>query len=389
MFFGMPIHRVVAGDRHHAEAAQRVLAAVVLAERELQVGRGVAANRFLGQQYDRVIRAELGTDRPAGVLFAVKGVFGREAVLLHVGIGVRQLHALLLAEFVAVGSRHAKLAQHEIAVARAPWSFAAQRLVRQRLDAKAGHFRQVGAGDNRHHVRVGVLTSGQIRTVGKHLELRAGLGRDVHQLDRVELERLAGLALELFLPRRHCGGQRLPRFGQLWLQLGQLGRGLLFLVLPFEQRLADQRHFGHHLVAVVEEREQLIELVVRDRIVLVRVTLGAADGEPQPNAAGGGHAVEDRLDAPLLLVGAPFGIGQRLPMKRRRQPVVGRGAGQQVAGQLFDRKAVQRQVVVHRLDHPIAIAPGIGPRVVFLIAVGVGIAGHVQPVAAPALTEVR
>ena len=127
---------------------------------------------------------------------------------------------------------------------------------------------------------------------------------------------------------------------------------------------------------------------MRDRVVLVRVALGAAHGQPQPHAAGRGHAIEDRLDAKLLLVGAAFGVGQRLPMKGRGQPVQRRRAVEQVAGQLLDREPVERQVRIHRVDHPIAIPPGIGPRIVFLIAVGVGIAGHVEPVPAPALAEV-
>jgi hypothetical protein len=75
--------------------------------------------------------------------------------------------------------------------------------------------------------------------------------------------------------------------------------------------------------------------------------------------------------------------------KRGGEDLLGVGVGQQVAGELLDREAVERQVGVERVDHPVAVAPGVGAVVVLFVAVRVGVARLVEPVAAPALAEVR
>ena len=61
--------------------------------------------------------------------------------------------------------------------------------------------------------------------------------------------------------------------------------------------------------------------------------------------------------------------------------------GQQVAGDLLDEELVVGHVVVEGVDDPIAIHPH-EPRLVLFEAVGVGVAGRVEPEAAPAFAEV-
>ena len=61
--------------------------------------------------------------------------------------------------------------------------------------------------------------------------------------------------------------------------------------------------------------------------------------------------------------------------------------GQQVAGELLDRELVERHVVVQGFDDPIAIGPHLA-LAVDRVAVAVGIAGLVEPVAAPAFAVV-
>ena len=58
--------------------------------------------------------------------------------------------------------------------------------------------------------------------------------------------------------------------------------------------------------------------------------------------------------------------------------------GQQVAGELLDREPVERQVAVEGADDPVAIGPHLA-EVVEVIAVGVGVAGGVEPVAGAVL----
>ena len=65
------------------------------------------------------------------------------------------------------------------------------------------------------------------------------------------------------------------------------------------------------------------------------------------------------------------------------------GVGKQVAGELLDRELVERHVGVEGIDDPIAVAPGEGPAGVFFVAVAVGVARGIEPVAAPALPVVR
>ena len=64
-----------------------------------------------------------------------------------------------------------------------------------------------------------------------------------------------------------------------------------------------------------------------------------------------------------------------------------------VAGQLLGNEAIERLVLVERGDDVVAIAPlafaGDDERRVDVEADGVDVAGHVQPVTAPALAEVR
>ena len=64
--------------------------------------------------------------------------------------------------------------------------------------------------------------------------------------------------------------------------------------------------------AVVEEGEQPVVVVVRDRIVLVRVALGALDRQAEHALADGVHAVEHRLHAELLGVDAAFFVDHRV-----------------------------------------------------------------------------
>ncbi len=152
----------------------------------------------------------------------------------------------------------------------------------------------------------------------------------------------------------------------------------------FEQRLIVR------LVLVgglVEEGVELVELLLRDRVVLVRVALGAADGQPHPDLSGRGDAVLDGGVAKLLVVGAALGVGHRVAVEAGGDELILRGHGQQVACQLQDSEAVERHVGVQRPDHPVAVRPD-GAQSVLLIALGIGIAGQIQPDACPALPEV-
>ena len=68
--------------------------------------------------------------------------------------------------------------------------------------------------------------------------------------------------------------------------------------------------------------------------------------------------------------------------------LIERGIGQQIAGQLLDGEAVERQIAVEGVDHPIAPAPHVA-RPVGLVAVGVAVARRFHPAEGHALAIAR
>ena len=81
-------------------------------------------------------------------------------------------------------------------------------------------------------------------------------------------------------------------------------------------------------------------------------------------------------------------INHRVAQVARGHDVVLRRAGQLIAGDLFDHELVVGQIFIQRVDDPIAVGPG-EARLVFLEAIGVGVARGIKPVAAPALPIMR
>src|SRR5207249_199321 len=123
-----------------------------------------------------------------------------------------------------------------------------------------------------------------------------------------------------------------------------------------------------------------IELALANRIELVVVALAATDRQAEPYGAGGVDAVNHRLDAELLDVDAAFLIDERVAVEARGDLLVERRVRQQIAGELLDCELVERQILVEGVDHPVAVLPN-GAWPVDGEAVGVGVAGKVEPMA--------
>ena len=95
---------------------------------------------------------------------------------------------------------------------------------------------------------------------------------------------------------------------------------------------------------VREERGEAVEVPRQVGIELVVVALGAADGRAQPDRRGVPHAVGE-VDRPVLLrLGAALLGGLEQPVVAGRDPVSIVAPGQQVAGELLGREAVEGQV---------------------------------------------
>ena len=138
----------------------------------------------------------------------------------------------------------------------------------------------------------------------------------------------------------------------------------------------------------VEEGEELVELLLRDRIVLVAVAARAAHGQAHPGGGRGFDAVDHVFDQILFGNRAALEVDHVVAIETGGDLVVRGGVGQQVAGELLDREAVERHVVVEGADHPVAPGPHVA-MAVDVIAVGVGVAGEVEPLHGHALAVVR
>ena len=67
-----------------------------------------------------------------------------------------------------------------------------------------------------------------------------------------------------------------------------------------------------------------------------------------------------------------------------------RGVGVKgVAGELFLHKTGVGLILVEGADDIVAVGPGIGPQLILVVAAGVGVLHHIQPVPAPAFAVMR
>ena len=174
------------------------------------------------------------------------------------------------------------------------------------------------------------------------------------------------------------GPQRAFDLVQLGLHTGEL----LAVLVRLDLR---ERSF-----AVLHSREDRLHRVVidlRDRVELVVVATGAADGQTEERAAGGAHHVVQFVGA---LLSGQAGIGTLHAVIRSAHDETGRLVrAEHVARKLLGDELRERHVVVERTDDVVAIRPRIGARLIRLEAIAFGKADHVEPVPRPALTKMR
>ena len=122
------------------------------------------------------------------------------------------------------------------------------------------------------------------------------------------------------------------------------------------------------------------------------VAAGAAEGHAQEGAAEGFDLFVDEVHEEFHLVGFGEEFGADAEEAEGGEVAValgGGGGGEEVAGDLFADELVVGEVAVEGVDDVVAVAPGIAEGDVFIEAVGVGVAGDIEPVAAPAFAVVR
>ena len=108
------------------------------------------------------------------------------------------------------------------------------------------------------------------------------------------------------------------------------------------------------------------------------VALGTADREAEPHAPRCRHPVEDGVDAKLFLVDPPFFVDLRVAVEAGGDPLLVGGVGEEIAGELMDREAIEGEIAVGGLDDPVAPPPDLTWGV-DRIAVAVGIARLIEP----------
>ena len=136
--------------------------------------------------------------------------------------------------------------------------------------------------------------------------------------------------------------------------------------------------------AAVEDAVERVVVGGGDGIVLVIVTAGARDGQPEHAAR---HDVDAVVDDVMFY---PEETAAESEESHRREIAV-IFVRDLIGGELEQEKAVIRHIPVQCRHDPVPIGPGVGP--VFLlagvdIAFRVGVSGHVEPVPRPVLAVV-
>ena len=61
--------------------------------------------------------------------------------------------------------------------------------------------------------------------------------------------------------------------------------------------------------------------------------------------------------------------------------------GKEITGELLDGELIERLIAVDGIDDPVAVAPGMGADAVLFVAITIGVTGEVEPMSAPAFSE--
>ncbi|HIE61033.1 MAG TPA: hypothetical protein EYQ02_05030 [Microbacterium sp.] len=175
-FLGQTVvaHRAGRVRRRDAEAAEVVLAAVVVVERDGDRGAARAAD-FLGEFEDGDMAfAEARGDGPAGAAFSIDRAGDRPAILGETRGGVLQRKRARGRRVVGRDGRRAQLVQDEVAVALGQaGTFAREARVGQRFEAQASDPRELAPDDDAVGVLVRRFTGDQERAVVLQGKLRA------------------------------------------------------------------------------------------------------------------------------------------------------------------------------------------------------------------------
>ena len=172
------------------------------------------------------------------------------------------------------------------------------------------------------------------------------------------------------------------------LELGDLGPDLANLLFELGTSLsllwrADQ---CFATAAAIEDGQHRIVIALRNGVVFMVMAACTPERETEEDLGSRGNDVIEFVPTVLFQtlvtdggsVSAESGCYQRLEISGRDF----------VARDLFHHELVVRFVGVQAVDHPVAVVPGVRSFEIKFEAVGIRIAGQVEPVAAPPFTVV-
>ncbi len=96
--------------------------------------------------------------------------------------------------------------------------------------------------------------------------------------------------------------------------------------------------------------------MLRERLKFVVVAAGAAERQPEEDLCRRAHHVIQLVEAVFLRIGRLI-VPRSQAVVARSDPCLGRGVGEFVASELFEREAVKRHICVKRTDHVIPVSP--------------------------------
>ena len=128
----------------------------------------------------------------------------------------------------------------------------------------------------------------------------------------------------------------------------------------------------------VEEGKKLVELFLRNRIVLVAVAARATHRHAHPDVRSRLDTVDDVLGLILLRDRAPLEVDHVIAVESRSDLLLQSGVREQISGQLLRGELIERHIAVESVDDPVTPAPHLAVAV-DVVAVCVGVTGQIEP----------
>ena len=239
----------------------------------------------------------------------------------------------------------------------------------------------------------GVASGGEKGAVGKVLDFEAGVAGFVGGEGEGRPKFLAlGFSLLLLpvrLPGKELGGDGL----ELLIVQRQLCVEFCEGVLLVDRRCGEDG-FGLGVTPttvdgrLIEEVEKPVVVGLGEGVVFVIVAATTIEGEAHPGRADGFGHVHDIVDAVFFGDGSAFAVDGMVSEESGGELLLVGGIGKEVACNLPDREIIEREIAIDCIGDPVAPGPH-RAFVVSLIAIGVGVAGGIEPGPGHALSKGR